>query len=202
MDELIWLDNARMWLTNEAHERRRNDLLLAVAYLLVAIGSVVLGLWLLGTPITAGLLVIMGVLYLVYGRFRTEAPVISAETSRPRTLGVIRNASLTRNAYKQVWFDWSYILGFLMAPIHLVVEAGRLMRRRAALVNIETDAIATVFAMLAERRCAIALEELSDHLPDAEAAITQLHDLRGVVILRNPDRISLTDPVVDEIRTE
>jgi hypothetical protein len=202
MAQRIWLENARMWLTNEVHERRRLDLLIALGMLAVSAASVAFGVWLIGFPFTAGVLMGMGVVYLVYGRFVADRPVISAETSRPRTLGVARNPIFTRNVYEQGHVDISYAIGFLMAPIHLVVEAARSLRQRSRLQSLDVEPVADLLAQLTEQRAAIPADEVVSRLPDGEATLHLLAGLRGVVLLNNPRRISLTDTVADEIRSD
>jgi hypothetical protein len=202
MDNPAYMEEARLWLRSEVEDRRRLDMLSAVGLVVIVALSIAGALFYLGPVHMFGGLLIMLVVYLVYRRwFHGTDSVVSAQTTQPRTLGVIRNPVLTRNFFEQsyVWIHAGVIL--LTAPVALARESVALLLRRNALRDLqENDAAARVLALLAEREHAWPISELVEREADALLALEEMHDLRGVIRLSDGERYALTDTVRAEIR--
>jgi len=202
MAENIYLPDAELWLANHNYQARRELLLTAVGYVVGGLAIAFAAFWFLNWLYALGGLILIGVAYLACGGFRTEPSVISAETSRPRLLGVPRMANLSWWGPELIQREMQWILAGLMAPISLPREAWRLLQARRRLATMNEPLVAQVLARIAQRRGGVELVELCDELglDEPVRVLDQLVDVRGVVFLQDPDRVTLTEPVMNEIR--
>ena len=203
MAEPIYYQHARMWLANHIHEQRKEQLLLVAAYLLCAAVLTCLGLYVLGWYAGLGGLLILLVGYLACGGFRSEEPVINAQTIRPRLNGVPR--SQMRLAWwgpEQTRRELSFVIGMLTAPIHLPVEAWRTWKIRKQLAHIDEDDTAIVLAAIAEQNGAVLVDDLEQMFGAEKTAevLGALQILSPAIWLHAPARVSLTDEARAAIR--
>lgn len=204
MDDLIYLEDARMWLTRHVREERQSLAMVAAGLVLVAAVAVLVGFWLLGPLIGLAGLVVITIAWLAGSRFTPERPVIRAETARPRLTGVPRmqNAVLYGPEFIENYIR--VILACLLAPIHLPVEAFKMMKRRRRLLELEDSPAAEILAMIAERNGAWTFDELYERMGEERATLGlgALVDVEAVIWLQEPDRVALTDKAKDAIRAE
>lgn len=202
MADNIHQSDAELWLADHNHKARRELMFVAIGYLVGGLTIAAAAFWFLNWLYAISGLILIGVAYLACGGFRTEPPLISAETSRPRLLGVPRMANLSWWGPELIQREMQWILTALMAPISLPREAWRLMQTRNRLAVMDEPLVASVLARIVERRGGVLLVDLCQELGLDEPVrlLDQLADVRGVVFLQNPDRVTLTEPVMNEIR--
>lgn len=192
-----------MWLTDHVHNTRRDLLLIAIGLLIGCAAITSSGLFVLSWYGCALALILMLVAYVICGGFRAEEPVINAQTICPRQNDVARSQlRLSWLGPEQIRREIAYVIAALTAPIHLLVEAWRLLQKRTRLCDIYEEEVARVLAAIVERDGAIDVNELFQRFGDGPAsdALLQMHDLSPVIWLHDPERVSLTTEARESIR--
>ncbi len=201
----MYLEDARMWLTRHVQDERRFLALSAVGLLAGTVVAVFAGLFVLGW--SAGMLglIIIGVAYLTVGGFRSEEPVINAQTIRPRLTGVPRSQmGLAWWGPEQIRREMAWVIGMLTAPVHLPVMAWKMMKQRKRLLEVEDSPAAQILALIVERDGAWTFDELCERLGEEQTnlGLGALVDVEPVIWLQEPDRVALTDKAKDAIHAE
>lgn len=194
---------ARRWLGTHIEDSRREALLFAVGYAVVAFIAAVLAFWLFSAflGVVFGLigLSIFAVACVLLNIRLGEDPLISGSTS-------VARGGFTRGGMNMSLFDvlvavFRIVIALLMAPLTAPREILQNLQRRTRLAGMDAEPVAAVLAELVERRAGVPIDELTLKLglEDPLATREQLADVRGVVFLDEPDRVTLTETVQHEI---
>ncbi|MDC1142791.1 hypothetical protein OAU50_06840 [Planctomycetota bacterium] len=206
MNQPLYFNNALLWLNHRIDDDRQFLKLSAIG--LVVIALVITGILFEFIGI-GGLIVCLvagTILQFFFGGIRAEEPVISAETNRPRLLGVPRTTIGSMN-YRHDYPEHiqkyiAVVLALVTAPVALSVLAWKMKKKRDRLAEMDTDGVASILALIAERDAAYLMDELTEELGSESAtlALGDLVDLDSAVWLHEPDRVTLTQPAIDKIR--
>jgi hypothetical protein len=194
---------ARRWLGTHIEDSRRESLLFAAGYAGVALIAAVLAFWLLSAflGVVFGLigLSIFAIACVVLNIRLGEDPLISGSTSVAR--GGFSRGGMNMSLFDVLVAVFRIVIALLMAPLTAPREISQNLQKRARVAGMDTEAVAAVLAELVERRAGIPMDELTLKLGLADPLATrdQLADVRGVVFLDEPDRVTLTETVQHEI---
>jgi hypothetical protein len=200
---------ARRWLAEHNQAMRRELLLLSLGYLAVAAIAAYIGWHLISTILVLlvgatgsilGLVVVAVVaIALAIAGFRVrEEPLVSGATNVGRA-GTKRGMSMSLFEILSEVLRIALLL--LLAPVKAPFEIRRNILARSRLVQMDFEPVAAVLAEVVERRAGVPIDELTLKLGLADPLATRedLADIRGVVFLDEPDRVTLTETVQLEI---